>query len=134
MQAAQRAGYAAIATLIWNTKQKGAKDVLPQASPENIKKQQEDADRAMRELLEEHEKENAAAAAGSQKKSKKKKEGGQGTASACKTAPGVSGGMQIWVKTLTGKTITLELVLQVESSDTVEMVKSMIHRFTRETA
>ncbi len=35
--------------------------------------------------------------------------------------------MQIWVKTLTGKTITLELVLQVESSDTIDMVKSMIH-------
>jgi large subunit ribosomal protein L40e len=29
-------------------------------------------------------------------------------------------------KTLTGKTITLELVLQVESSDTIDMVKSMI--------
>jgi ubiquitin len=50
--------------------------------------------------------------------------------SACKTAPGVRGGMQIWVKTLTGKTITLELVLQVESSDTIrvtiDMVKGMI--------
>jgi ubiquitin C len=34
--------------------------------------------------------------------------------------------MQIWVKTLTGKTITLELVLQVESSDTIDMVKSML--------
>ena len=34
--------------------------------------------------------------------------------------------MQSWVKTLTGKTITLELVLQVESSDTIDMVKSMI--------
>ena len=34
--------------------------------------------------------------------------------------------MQIWVKTLTGKTITLEFVLQVESSDTIDMVKSMI--------
>jgi len=34
--------------------------------------------------------------------------------------------MQIWVKTLTGKTITLELVLHVESSDTIDMVKSMI--------
>jgi ubiquitin C len=102
------------------------KDTIPQASPEQVKKQQEDADRAMRELLEEDEKEKAAAAAGSQKKSKKKKAGGQGTASACKTAPGVRGGMQIWVKALTGKTITLELVLQVESSDTIDMVKSMI--------
>jgi hypothetical protein len=34
--------------------------------------------------------------------------------------------MQIWVQTLTGKTITLKLVLQVESSDTIDMVKSMI--------
>jgi ubiquitin len=34
--------------------------------------------------------------------------------------------MQIWVRTLTGKTITLELELQVESSDTIDMVKSMI--------
>ncbi len=42
-------------------------------------------------------KEKAAAAAGSQKKSKKTRAGGQGTASACKTAPGVRGGMQIWV-------------------------------------
>jgi ubiquitin len=32
--------------------------------------------------------------------------------------------MQIWVKSLTGK--TLELVLQVESSDTIDIVKSMI--------
>jgi ubiquitin C len=80
----------------------------------------------MKELLEEDEKEKAAAAAGSQKKSKKKKAGGQGTLSTCKTAPGVRGGMQIWVKMLTGKTITLELVLQVESSDTIDMVKSMI--------
>jgi hypothetical protein len=55
----------------------------------------------MKELLEEEEKEKAAAA-GSQKKSKKKKAGGQGTASACKTAPRVRGGMQIWVKMLTG--------------------------------
>ena len=75
----------------------------------------------MRELLEEDEKEKAAAAAGSQKKSKKKKAGGRGTVSACKTAPGVRGSMQIW-----GKTMTLELVLEVESSDTIEMVKSMI--------
>jgi ubiquitin C len=126
LQAAEGAGHAGIATLIRNTKKKGAQDVLLQASPEKIKKQQEDADRAMKELLEEDEKEKAAAAAGSQKKSKKKKAGGQGTASACKTAPGVRGGMQIWVKTLTGKTITLELVLQVESSDTIDMVKSMI--------
>jgi ubiquitin len=103
-----------------------AEHVLLQASPEKIKKEQEDADRAMKELLEEEEKEKAAAAVGSQKKSKKKKAGGQGTASACKVAPGVCGRMQIWVKTLTGKTITLELVLQVESSDAIDMVKSKI--------
>jgi len=34
----------------------------------------------------------------------------------------LAGGMQIFVKTLTGKTITLE----VESSDTIDMVKSKI--------
>jgi ankyrin repeat protein len=106
LQAAQFAGHTAIATLIRNAKHKGAargkKDATLQASPEKTKKQQEDADRAMRELLEEDEKEKAAAAAGSQKKSNKKKAGGQGTASAGKTAPGVRGGMQIWVKSLTG--------------------------------
>jgi ubiquitin C len=128
LQVAQMRGHVAIATLIRNTKPKGPvkamKDTTLQASPEKIKKQQEDADRAMRELLEEDEKEKAAAAAGgSKKKSSKKKAGGQGTASACKTAPG---GMQIWVKMLTSKTITLELALQVESSDTIDMVKSMI--------
>ena len=80
----------------------------------------------MKELLEEDEKEKAAAAAGSQKKSKKKKAGGQDTASDCQTATRVRGGMQIWVKTLAGKTITLELALEVESSDTINMVKSMI--------
>jgi len=48
--------HARIATLIRNTKQKCAKDVLLQASPEKIKKQQEDADRPMRQLLEEDEK------------------------------------------------------------------------------
>ena len=76
------------------------------------------------ELLED-EKEKNAAAAGSQK-TQKKKTGGQFTTRACKTAPHVSGGMRIWLKTLTAKTITFELVLQVESSDTIDMVKSMI--------
>jgi large subunit ribosomal protein L40e len=76
----------------------------------------------IKKLLEEDEEEKAAAAAGSQKKSNEKKTGGQGTVSACKTAPRVRGG-----KTLTGKTITLELVLhRVESSDTIDMVKTMI--------
>jgi hypothetical protein len=77
----------------------------------------------MKELLEEEDKEKAAAVAGSQTKSNKKKGRGQGTASACKAGPRVHGGF-IWVKTLTGKTITLELV---ESSYTIDMVKSMIH-------
>ena len=76
LQLAQRGGHASIATLIRNKKQKGAvramKDVLLLTSPEKTKKLQEDADRAMKELLEEDEKEKAAAAAGSQKKSKKK--------------------------------------------------------------
>ncbi len=78
-----------------------------------------------KELLEEDEEEKTAAAAGSQKKSKKNRVAGQGTASTCKTVASMRG-IQIWVKTLTGKTITLELVLQVESSDTIDMVKSMI--------
>jgi ubiquitin len=38
--------------------------------------------------------------------------------------------MQIFVKTLTGKTITLE----VESSDTIDNVKSKIRTFSRESA
>jgi len=80
----------------------------------------------MKELLEEDEKEKTDAAAGSQKKSKKKRAGGQGIASICKTAPGVRGGMQMCVKKLTVKTITLELVLEVESSHTIDMVKSLI--------
>ena len=70
----------------------------------------------MKELLEEDEKDKTVVAvAGSQKKSKKKKTGGQGAESVCKTTPVVCGGMQIWVKTLTDKTMTLELVLEVES-------------------
>jgi hypothetical protein len=82
------------------------KNTILQASPEKIKKQQEDADRVMKELLKEDEKEKAAAAAtGSSKKSKKEKTGGQGTvaASVCKTAPGVCGGMRIWVKDADGR-------------------------------
>jgi hypothetical protein len=130
MQLAQCVGNVAIATLIRNTKQKDAvrviKDVLLLASPEKIKKQHEDADRAMRELLEQEVKDSASAAAGSQKKSKKKRAGGQGTVSVCKMSPDVRGDMQIWVKTLTDKTITHEMVLQVESSDTIDMVKGMI--------
>jgi hypothetical protein len=46
-----------------------------QASPEEIKKQQEDADRAMKELLEEENHDAAAAAAVSQKKRQAKKAG-----------------------------------------------------------
>jgi hypothetical protein len=44
----------------------------------------------------------------------------------CKTAPDVCGDMKIWVKTLTDKTITVELVLQVEIRDTIDMTKCMI--------
>ena len=43
-------------------------DTLRQASPERAKKQQEDADRAMRELLEEEDKAAGAPVAASQKK------------------------------------------------------------------
>jgi hypothetical protein len=46
-----------------------------QASPAQTKKQQEDADRAMKELLEEEDKDAAAAAAGSQKKKQAKQAG-----------------------------------------------------------
>jgi len=60
LQVAELQGHAQIATLIRSKKQKGAgsvrKEALPQASPEEIKKKQKDADRAMRELLEEEEK------------------------------------------------------------------------------
>jgi ubiquitin len=130
LQAAECHGHAGIAALIRNKKHtsadRGKKDTLQQVSPTQTNKHQEDADRAMNELLKEDEKEKAAIAVGSQKKSKKKKKEGQDTSSSCKTAPHVRGGMQIWLKTLTGKTITLELVLQVESSDTIDMVNSMI--------
>ena len=44
----------------------------------------------------------------------------------CKTETVLSGVMQIWVRTLTVTTITLQLVLQVESSDTIDMIKSTI--------
>jgi hypothetical protein len=61
LQVAKRGEHTAIVTLIRNTKHKGAgramKDTALQASPEKIKKQQEDADRAMKELSEEEEKE-----------------------------------------------------------------------------
>jgi hypothetical protein len=80
----------------------------------------------MKELLEEDDKDIEADSSGSQKKSKQKKAGVQGTASVCNTVPDVCGDIQIWVKNLMDKTITLELVLQVESSDTIDMVKSMI--------
>jgi hypothetical protein len=110
-------------------KQTGArrtvKEVLLQPSPDHTKRQQEDADRAMRELLEEEEKDAAGAAAVSHKKSKKKKARGQG-ASTGSSPPRVRDGMQICVKTLTGNTMRLELVLEVESSDTIDMVKRMI--------
>ncbi len=75
LQLAQRAGHAAIATLIQDRKQTGAKDVLLQASPEKIKTQQEDADRAMKELLEAEETEKGAVAAGSRRKIRPRRAG-----------------------------------------------------------
>jgi hypothetical protein len=78
LQMAEGAGHEGIATLIRNTQQKGAvrakkaSNTPLQASPEKIKKQQEDADRAMKEPLEAEETEKAAAAAGSQKKKQAK--------------------------------------------------------------
>jgi hypothetical protein len=72
-------GKAGTATLIRNKKHKsadrGQKDTLLQASPEEIKQQQEDANRAMKELLEEEDKDAAAGAAVSQKKKQAKKAG-----------------------------------------------------------
>ena len=61
LQLAERQGHTArIATLIRNINHTGAdrtmKDALLQACPEQIKKQQDDADRAMKDLLEEKEK------------------------------------------------------------------------------
>jgi ankyrin repeat protein len=77
LQVAQLQGHAGIATLIRNKNHKGAdramKGTLLQVSPEKAKKQQEDADRAMKELLEAEEKSAAAAAACMQKKKKAKK-------------------------------------------------------------
>jgi hypothetical protein len=67
LQVAERYGHTGIATLIRNKKyirvDRGKKDTLVQASPAQTKKQQEDADRAMKELLEEEDKDAAAAAA-----------------------------------------------------------------------
>ena len=61
-QAAELEGHTGIATLIRKQKHKsaerGKKDTLLQASPVQIKKQKEDADRAMKELLEEEDKES----------------------------------------------------------------------------
>ena len=79
LQVAEGLGHTGIDTLIRNKKHKGAgrgkKDTLVQASPAQTKKQQEDADRAMKELLEEEDKDAAAAAAVSQKKKQAKKAG-----------------------------------------------------------
>jgi hypothetical protein len=111
-----RPGHTAIATLIPNTRQQGVKDVLLWARPEKIKKT---AGRCWQG-------DEGGGRKDSQKKSKEKKAGGQGTTRACKTTLDVRGGIQIWVKTLTVKIMTLELVLQVESSDTIDMVKSII--------
>ncbi len=94
LKVAESNGHVEIATMIRNRKQKGAdrmmKDVLLQTSPEKFKRQQEDSDRAMKELLEEEEKSAAGAASVSQKKSnksKKKKAGDQGVSASSKAAP-----------------------------------------------
>jgi ankyrin repeat protein len=70
LQVAERQGHTGIATLIIRKQNRGKKDTLLQASPA-----QEDADRAMKELLEEEAKDAAAAAAVSQKKKQAKKAG-----------------------------------------------------------
>jgi hypothetical protein len=79
LRLAERQGHAEIAALIRNSKRKGAdkgkKDTLLQASPAQTKKQQEDADRAIKELLEEEDKDAAAATTVSQKKKQAKKAG-----------------------------------------------------------
>ena len=65
LQGAEIKGYTGIAKLIRNKKHKsadrGKKDGLLQARPEEIKKQQEDADRVMKEFLEEEDKDATAA-------------------------------------------------------------------------
>jgi hypothetical protein len=65
LQTFQRTGKAA-----WRE----TKDTTLQSRTEKIKKQQKDADRVMKELLEEDEKEKAAAAAGSQKNLTRKRQ------------------------------------------------------------
>ena len=99
------------------------KDTIPQTRPEKINMQCWQGDEG---VFGGGRKGKATTDTGSQKKSKKKKTGGQGTVSDCKKVSGVCGGMKIWVKALTGKTMTLELVLKLESSDTIDMVKIMI--------
>jgi len=74
LQLAEHRGHAGIATLIRNKKHQLA-GTLVQASPAHTKKQEEDADRAMKELLEEEDKDAAASAAVSQKKKQAKKAG-----------------------------------------------------------
>ena len=81
--------------------------------------QQKDADRVIRELLEGDEEEKAAAARLTEVIEREKDRRSRYTVSACKTAPRVRGG-----KTKTGKSMTLELMLQrVESSDNIGMVR-----------
>jgi len=75
---AQRKGFGGIVMLLrmLDTKPKGAdramKDSLRQASPETTKKQQEDADRTMKDLLEEEGQASATTVAVSQKKKQAK--------------------------------------------------------------
>ncbi len=68
LQVAERQGHTGIATLIRNQKHKSADRGKKDTRPAQTKKQQEDADRSMKVLLEEEDKDAAAAAAVSQKK------------------------------------------------------------------
>ena len=67
LQFAERQGHTGIAMMIRNKEHniadRGKKDTLRHASPAQTKQQQEDADRATKELLEEDDKDAAAAAA-----------------------------------------------------------------------
>ena len=80
LQLAQLKGFGGIVMLLrmQNTKQKGAdramKHSLRQASPETTKKQQEDADRTMKDLLEEEGQASATTVAVSQKKKQAKQD------------------------------------------------------------
>ncbi len=78
-QVTEHHGHVGFATLIRTKKHqsadRGKKDILLQASPEEIKKHQEDADRVMKEFLEEEDKDVATVTVVSQDKKQTKKTG-----------------------------------------------------------